>query len=138
ALHRFDLISIAAIGQGVLNALGFVILLSAGYGIVAIALWQLAVSLLNGAFLYKATFKVYPQLELMLQLPGRELTRRFGSYSLFLFLNAVAGQVIYYTDNLVIGAALPISAVTLYALGYAPTQYLAQILSSLVVTFLPT
>src|SRR6266498_1314245 len=137
ALHRFDLISLAAIGQSVLNAVGLVILLGSGHGIVAIALWQLSVGLLTGVFLYKMARRVYPQLALFFRVPGRDLMRRMGSYSLFLFLNAVAGQVIYYSDNVVIGAALPISAVTLYALGFAPTQYLGSILSSLAVTFLP-
>jgi O-antigen/teichoic acid export membrane protein len=137
ALHRFDLLSIAAVGQSLLTSAGFVILLGRGYGIVAIAFWQLVVGLLNGVFLYKTTFRVYPQLTLMFHVPKRDLIRKFGSYSLFLFLNAIASQVIYYTDNVVIGAVLPISAVTFYSLGFAPTQYLRQIVASLATTFLP-
>jgi O-antigen/teichoic acid export membrane protein len=137
ALHRFDLLSIAAIGQSVLNAAGTVILLSRGYSIVAIAAWQLIVGVLNGAFLCRTALRTYPQLTLIFRPPGRDLIQKFGSYSLFLFVTAVASQVIYYTDNVVIGAFLPMSAVTLYALGFAPTQYLNRIISSLSVTFLP-
>jgi O-antigen/teichoic acid export membrane protein len=137
ALHRFDLLSVAAIAQSLLTSAGFVVLLGRGRGIVALALWQLIVGLLNGLFLYKAAFRIYPQLTLTFRAPGRELMQKFGSYSLFLFLNAVGSQVIYYTDNVVIGAVLPVSAVTLYALGFAPTQYLRQIVASLSTTFLP-
>jgi len=137
ALHRFDLLSIAAIGQSFLNAAGTVILLGRGYSIVAIALWQLGVGFVNGAFLCRAAFKVYPELRLIFRIPGRDLIQKFGSYSLFLFVTAIASQVIYYSDNVVIGAFLPMTAVTFYALGFAPTQYLNRIISSLSVTFLP-
>jgi O-antigen/teichoic acid export membrane protein len=137
ALLRFDLLAISAVGLNTLNAAGLVILLGRGRGIVAMALWQLFVGLMNAIFLYKSTFRVYPQLSLLLRPPGRELIRKFGGYSLFLLVNAAAGQVNYHADNIVIGAVLPVGAVTLYALGFAPTQYLRQIVSSLAVTLLP-
>ena len=137
ALLRFDLIAIAGVALSALTAAGFVVLLRGGHGIVAMACWQLVVGSLNAVFLYRSTARVYPQLRILLRPPGRALVRQFGGYSLFLFISAVASQVIYYSDNVVIGAALPISAVTLYALGFAPTQYLRQIISSLAVTFLP-
>jgi len=137
ALLRFDLLAISATGLSALNAAGFVLLLGRGHGIVAMALWQLFVGLLNGAFLLASAFRVYPQLKLFFRPPGRDLVRKFGGYSVFLFVNAAAGQVIYYTDSVVIGATLPVGAITVYALGFAPTQYLRQIVSSLAVTFLP-
>src|SRR5262249_51128776 len=137
ALHRFDLMSAAAIGAAFLTSAGTVFLLGHGYSILGIALWQLIVAAMHCAFVYKLAFRIYPQLTLLVRPPGRELIHKFGSYSLFLFLNAVAGQVIYYTDNIVIAAALPITAVTFYALGFAPTQNLRQIVSALAMTFLP-
>lgn len=137
ALHRFDLISVAGIGQAVLNAAGVIVLLGSGHGIAAIALWQLIVGVVSGGFLCKAAFRVYPELTLSWRPPGRELIQKFGSYSLYLFLYSAAGQVIYYTDNVIIGTVLPVSAVTLYALGFAPTQYLGQILSAISVALFP-
>lgn len=137
ALHRFDLINIAGIGQALLNAGGVVVLLGSGHGIASLALWQLIVGLMNGAFLCRAAFRIYPELRLRWRTPGRELVQKFGSYSFYLFLLAAAGQVIYYTDNVIIGAVLPISAVTLYAIGFAPTLYLGQVLSAISVTLLP-
>jgi len=137
ALHRFDLLNIAGIGQALLNAAGVVVLLAYGHGIASLALWQLVVGLMNSAFLCRAAFLIYPELRLRWRPPGRALVRKFGSYSLYLFMLAAAGRVIYYTDNVIIGAMLPISAVTLYAIGFAPTQYLGQLLASVSVTLLP-
>jgi O-antigen/teichoic acid export membrane protein len=137
AIHRFDLISSITAGQSILNAAGLVFLLGRGHGIVAMAAWQLLLGVLAGAAQLILAFRIYPQLRLVLRIPDKQLIRKFWSYSFFLFIIAISGQVIYYTDNIVIGAALPVSAVALYAIGCAPTQYLRQIISSLAITFMP-
>jgi O-antigen/teichoic acid export membrane protein len=137
ALHRFDLLSAVGITRTALNGCGMVVLLQRGGGIVAIATWQFFVAIVTGTMQYIWALRTYPELKLQLRIPDRELLQRFWSYSALLFIIAISGQVIYYTDNIVIGAVLPITAVTLYAIGFAPTMYLQQIVSSLSVTLLP-
>ena len=137
ALHRFDRLTAASTFRTLMNASGLVFLLRRGHGIVAIAAWQFLVAVASGALLCTFAFRTYPELKLLWQVPERDLVRKFWGYSTLLFLIAISGQVIYYTDNIVIGAVLPISSVTLYAIGFAPTQYLRQIVASLGVTFMP-
>jgi O-antigen/teichoic acid export membrane protein len=137
ALHRFDLLSTVGISRTVLNALGVVVLLERGHGIVAIAAWQLFVAVATGMMQYLWALRTYPELKLQLNLPDRALIQKFWGYSASLFIISVSSQVIYYTDSLVIGAILPITAVTLYSIGFAPTMYLQQVVSSLSVTLLP-
>ncbi len=137
ALHRFDLLSAVGISRTTLNGLGMVVLLERGNGIVAIAAWQFFVAVVTGMMQYICALRTYPELKLQLRLPDRALLQKFWGYSASLFVIAVSSQVIYYTDNIVIGAVLPITAVTLYAIGFAPTMYLQQVVSSLSVTLLP-
>src|SRR5262249_36958475 len=70
ALHRFDLMSAAAIGAAFLTSAGTVFLLGHGYSIVGIALWQLIVAAMHCAFVYKLAFRIYPQLTLLVRPPG--------------------------------------------------------------------
>jgi O-antigen/teichoic acid export membrane protein len=137
ALHRFDLICFVTIGQTMSTACGLVILLRAGHGIVAMASLQLVIALFASAALAILAFWIYPELSISPKLPKKHIIRELWSYSFFLFLIAAAGRVIYYTDNLVIAAFLPISAVAFYAIGANSTEYLRNILSSISVTFLP-
>ena len=137
ALHRFDRLSAVGMFRTLVNAGGVVFLLQRGHGIVAMAAWQFLAAVTTGALLCALAFRTYPELKLLWGVPDRDLVRKFFGYSTLLFIIAIGGQVIYYTDNIVIGAVLPISSVTLYAIGFAPTQYLQQIVGSLGVTFMP-
>jgi O-antigen/teichoic acid export membrane protein len=137
ALHRFDLISSVGMAQTVSTAWGLVILLRRGHSIVAMASLQFVIALLASAALAILAFWTYPELRISLKAPQKPIIRELWSYSFFLFLIAAAGRVIYYTDNLVIAVALPVSAVTFYAIGANVTEYLRNILSSIGVTFMP-
>jgi O-antigen/teichoic acid export membrane protein len=54
-----------------------------------------------------------------------------------LFVIAVSGQIVYYTDNLVVGAFLSAAAVTFYSIGGRFVEYLGQLGASLTQTFMP-
>ena len=62
-------------------------------------------------------FRIYPQLKVVFSRPDRRTLQKLWNYSFYAFLINVAIQVAYYTDNLVVGAFLSPSAVTLYAIG---------------------
>jgi O-antigen/teichoic acid export membrane protein len=69
--------------------------------------------------------------------PDHITLHKLWNYSLYAFLIAVAIQVTYYTDNLVVGAFLSPAAVTLYAIGGILINYARQIVSSMTTTFTP-
>jgi O-antigen/teichoic acid export membrane protein len=136
-MHRFDLITAVAIMQSVLSAAGLFVLIRSGHSIVAIALLQLTMTVLGSLSLLLLALRTYPQLRVSFDLPDKHIVRELWSYSLLLFMIAISGRIIYYTDNLVIAAFLPVSAVTFYAIGGNLVEYLREILSSLAVTFMP-
>jgi O-antigen/teichoic acid export membrane protein len=49
----------------------------------------------------------------------------------------IFGQVIYYTDNIVVGAFVSVAAVTFYSIGGSLIEYLRTVVASLTSTFMP-
>ncbi len=137
ALHRFDLISGVSIGQTILRSAGVVWLLVGGHGILALALWELTVVLAANLTQMWVCFRSYPELALSFRYPGKRLLQDFAGYSVWVFLQHIFGQVIYYTDNLVVGAFVSVAAVTFFSIGGSLIEYLRTIVASLTVTFMP-
>src|SRR6202022_1735245 len=77
------------------------------------------------------------RLKVVFTRPDRPTLTKIWNYSLYAFLINVAIQVVYYTDNLVVGAFLSPAAVTLYAVGGILIGYARQIVSSMTTTFTP-
>ena len=137
ALHRFDLLSIVNVLTSVMRAAGYVLLLRAGYGILALALWDVINALTTNALQVVFAFRTYPQMKVFFGRPSRETIRKLWGYSLYSFLINVAIQLVYYTDNLVVGAFTTAAAVTLYAVGGFLINYARQIVASMTTTFGP-
>lgn len=137
ALHRYDLTSGISILQTCARAAGWVFLLRSGHGILSLALWDLCTSLLAQGVTIYLCFRIYPQLRIAFGRPDRATLAKLWNYSFYAFLINLALQVIYYTDNLVVGVFLSPSAVTLYAIGGLVISYSRQIVSSMTTTFTP-
>jgi O-antigen/teichoic acid export membrane protein len=137
ALNRFDLTSGVSITQTVFSALGIVWVLEKGHGIVALALVQLVVSLILNAVTVLLCFRVYPDLRISFRFLDLGILKPFWKYSFYLFIIGVTGRIIYYTDNLVVGAFLSAQAVTFYAIGGRFIEYLGELGASLSQTVMP-
>lgn len=137
ALHRFDLLSGVMILQTLLRASGVVWLLRTGHGLLSIAGWELCVSLLGNLLLLTLSFRIYPELRLSLRNPSKEILRGLWKFGSYLFLGHLFYQVIYYTDNIVVGAFISVGAVTYFSIGGSLSDYLRQILVSMTGTFMP-
>jgi O-antigen/teichoic acid export membrane protein len=137
ALHRYDLTSSVSILQTCARAAGIVFLLRSGHGILSLAIWDLGTSIIANSATIILCFWIYPQLKIVFGRPDRITLAKLWNYSLYAFLINVAIQVVYYTDNLVVGAFLSPSAVTVYAIGGLVINYARQIVSSMTTTFTP-
>jgi len=137
ALHRFDLLSTVTMTQTVLRATGVLWLLGHHHGIVALALWELTAALLGNTLLTTLCFRTYRELRVWLGVPSRQILSKFWAYSSYIFLINLFQQLIYYSDNLVVGAFLSASAVTFYAIGGNLLEYLRMVIASLTTTFMP-
>jgi O-antigen/teichoic acid export membrane protein len=81
--------------------------------------------------------RLYPELRIQLAKPKRETLRKIWSYSSYTFLITIAVQLVYQTDNLVVGAFVSTAAVTFYAIANSLCRYVTQVISSMSSTFTP-
>ena len=137
ALHRYDLTSSVTILQTCVRAAGVVFLLRSGHGILSLAIWDFCTAIVANSVTVTLCFRIYPRLKLIFGRPDRATLQKLWNYSFYAFLINVAIQVVYYTDNLVVGAFLSPAAVTLYAVGGILIGYARQIVSSMTTTFTP-
>jgi O-antigen/teichoic acid export membrane protein len=137
ALHRYDLISGVLILQTCARAIGFILLLRSGFGILALVLWELGTSIAADTAIIVVCFRIYPRLKIAFGRPHRDILQKIWGYSSYVLLINVAVQVVYYTDNLVVGAFMSPAAVTLYAIGGVVIGYARQIVASMTTTFAP-
>ena len=67
------------------------------------AFWDLCIAVLANTAIVFLCFRVYPRLKVVFTRPDRATLAKIWSYSFYAFLINVAIQVVYYTDNLVVG-----------------------------------
>jgi O-antigen/teichoic acid export membrane protein len=137
ALQRFALVSCVTVIQTLLRAGGAVWLLQSGHGILGLAIWEFTVTLLANASLAVLCFRVYPELRISLRRPDAAILRQFVNYSSYVFVIHCAQQLIYYTDNVVVGVFISAGAVTFYAIGGSLLDYLRQVVTSMTQVFMP-
>ena len=137
ANHRFDLLSYITVVQTLIRASGVLLILWSGRGLVALAGWELTVLALVAVVTTGLALKVYPFSRVRLGKPDMTVLRRIWSYSFATFIFMVAVQIVTNTDNMVVGAFLSVSTVTLYAIGGSLIGYAQQVSGALSGTFTP-
>lgn len=115
-LQRFDLINLVSIANTLLGAAGIVIVLEAGGGPIGIVAVNLAVMLLMQVPSIGLIRRIAPELGLSLRGVSREMARRITSFSSSVFMVQVGGRMESQTDEIVVGAALPVALVAPYNL----------------------
>ena len=137
ALNRYDLQSYVTLIQLAVRVIGVVAVLLAGRGIVAIAFTELLAAVVSNGLLVYLARTIYPELKIRLTKPRWGVLREIWSYSIYAFLIIIAGQLIYQTDNLVVGAFVSTAAVTFYSIGNSLCRYTQQFLYAMTTAFTP-
>jgi O-antigen/teichoic acid export membrane protein len=137
ALNRYDLQNYVILAQTALRVIGVIVALRTGHGIVAIALVELVAALFGNLMLIWVARRLYPELRIQLKKPKRETLQQIWSYSWYAFLTTVAVQLVYQSDNLVVGKFVSVSAVTFYAIANSLCRYTTQVVGSMGSTFVP-
>jgi O-antigen/teichoic acid export membrane protein len=137
ALNRYDLQNYVNLVQTAIRVIGIVAVLRSGHGIVAIAVCELVAVLAGKLLQVWIARRLYPELRIQLAKPKRETLRKIWSYSSYTFLITIAVQLVYQTDNLVVGAFVSTAAVTFYSIANSLCRYVSQVISSMSSTFTP-
>jgi len=137
ALNRYDLQTYVSLLQTAIRVIGVVAVLRTGHGIVAIAVCELIAVIACNILLWCITRCIYPELQIQLKRPTGKTLKRIWTYSSYAFLTTVAVQLVYQTDNLVVGAFVSAAAVTYYAIANSLCSYASQAVSAMGATFVP-
>jgi O-antigen/teichoic acid export membrane protein len=128
-LQRFDLINVIGISGTLLTAGATVAVLLLGGGPVGMVAVSIPITLLMQVPMIWFIYRSAPELRFGWRGASRGLVRTVFSFSSSVFVIQVSGQLRAKTDEIVIGAFLPIIAVTPYALAHKLSD-IAQSLSS--------
>lgn len=136
-LQRFDLSGQMEIGIGLIRVVGIYLALRAGFGLVALSLIQLGVSL--GRTLGAAWFsrRLYPALQIRLDTWDASALRQIFSFSAYATLLLFSSSLILYSDSVVIGSFLPIGLITYFAIAGNLVDYTRSIVRGISTTLTP-
>jgi O-antigen/teichoic acid export membrane protein len=115
-LRRFDLANLITITGTLASAVGTVVVLRSGYGVVTMTAVTIVITVamqLPSIWLIR---RAAPELRVRWRAASRQRLRTVAAFSSSLFVVNVAGQLNAKTDEIVIAGFLPIAAVTPYAL----------------------
>jgi O-antigen/teichoic acid export membrane protein len=115
-LQRFDLANVVGLIGMTLFTISTVGALLLGYGLLGMVAVNIPVTLITQIPAVWLIRRTAPSLGFGLRGASRKLLKTVTSYSSVLFVINVAGQLQTRTDEIVIGAALPLASVTPYSI----------------------
>jgi O-antigen/teichoic acid export membrane protein len=127
ARQRFALNNTVAIFVALLSGLVTYIVLASGHGLVTLVASTTAVGLSSYAGYAWTARRAFPALRIRPSAFDRGLVRDVTAFSIYLFIIDIAVQIGFNLDNVVIGAALGTSAVTVYAVSLRLADYQRQL-----------
>jgi O-antigen/teichoic acid export membrane protein len=137
ASERFDVVSAVSIVAEVTRAALVWWLLSHGYGLVALSVLALAITLVQYAAYLVAAKALHPRLGIAFRYVDRTIGSELLGFSLYRFVWIIANQLVFYSDALVIGIFLGASAITPFAIAGTLINYGRQIVFLVIDPFYP-
>jgi O-antigen/teichoic acid export membrane protein len=142
-LRRYDIANVVNSVFLLLRAGLIVLVLSVGYGVVALALVQFIVALAGGivSVLVSARLLRNRGIDFAWRLPkGKRLlamARRIFGYGAYSLLHSLGQKIAFSSDAIVVGIVLSVQAVTPYSIAGSLIQYVRTLLASTGKVFIP-
>ena len=137
ALNHYGTLSTAAILQGLVRAVGTVVLLRAGYSLLALAIVELTASVLAESLIVIRSLQRYPELRIRFRVPDRATRLQLTAYSGSLMLVQMFARAAQYSQTLIVGAFISVSAVAFFAVGHVLVESVRQVLLTISPVFMP-
>lgn len=136
ALQRLDVTSRRNLIFGTVNAVGAVVLLATGHGLLAIVGFGLVVDAAALVWFVRTVQRLLPGVSLRPRLDRSTLVLlgRFGGLK---FANQLSTQSVYHLDKLLLGVLASVSAVAWYAVPVLIAQRLVSVVGNVASAFLP-
>ncbi len=131
AIHRFDIAKTLEVAEEIGKTLVYVLLLTYGYGLVALAVTMIAFSLarnLIGVFWLK---RLHPEVQMGRRFVTGETVRALFRYSRVSFGVAIAWMILFNSDSILLGLLASTAAVGVYAPGAQLMLYVRHLVNAL-------
>jgi O-antigen/teichoic acid export membrane protein len=136
-LQRIYLVSRVGILFSVGRAIATYVLLTTGYGLVALSVLNLVLSLANAALVVHYCRVYLPELPLRPARPVRAEVLKLLNYGKYVLLSNIGDKIVFATDALVIGIFLPIAALTPYAIAGTLIGHMRSVVMAMAQVFNP-
>ncbi len=117
AHERLDVANRLTIAHLLLGLALTALALVAGYGVLAVGVVNASVTLLVHVFRFVAARRIVPSLRLAFGLFDPRYLREVRRFSLYMSVNQLSRRLALKTDEIVVGAFLPLAAVSAYSIG---------------------
>jgi O-antigen/teichoic acid export membrane protein len=128
--QRFDLYNLSGISSSILRALLIVLALHWGYGIIAVAVATLIVSVFSLVFNGFLVRWADPGITIDLKRTNWRRMKELASYSFYSFLSSTGEYLRFYTDSVVIGRVLTIALITPFSIASRLMDYFKSVLGA--------
>ena len=136
-LHRFDLGNVISAVGTLLTGVATVIVLLLGGGVLSMVAVSAPITLLMQVPSVWMVNRIAPELKFGWRGARRALVRKVVSFGSPLFVRQVAGRLETKTDEIVIGAFLPVSAIAPYAVARRLSEWASLLTQQFVKVLLP-
>jgi len=137
AHQRYDISNGIAITRQIIYAISVILLLKHGFGLLDLFMLNFVLSILTFLISYSLVALKYKLVHFHLKLYSIKMLKTAYHYSVYAFLNNLAGQGLLNIGSLVIGTVLGVEFVTYYALANKISGIIGQTVGSIVGISLP-
>ena len=136
AIHRFDISAKIEMSIACLQIVLTVVLLLLGYGIAAIVLMRVCVSLAGSVIAYSCIKRLLDDFHFAFTF-RKNLLRKVFSFSMYSFLSNIAAVIYSHSDKIIIGAFVGAAQVTFYSIPMMLVRRLTAMSSRISVIIFP-
>lgn len=136
-LQRFDLVNLLNTTSTILYSAATVGVLVLGGGVLGMMIANIVLSLAMQVPSVYLINRVAPEMKFTWRGAEWRYVRKLGSFSLYLFIQQISHRLETKTDEITIGAFMPISAVTPYALARRLSEMAGLLTDQFTKVFLP-
>ncbi len=137
AHQRYDLTNAIGIIRSLIYAAMVVLLLKHGFGLLSLFMLNLILSILTMLISLYLVAAKYKLINIRLHMFNVDMLKMAYKYSIFAFLNNIAGQINSSIGNILIGTIISVGFVTYYALALKINMVIVQAISAIVGITLP-
>jgi len=137
ASERYDAVGAVSTLNPLLRAVLIVLFLKNGYGVITLAVINLAISIASYVAMGMLARRLCRPVRLSVRLASWPMLKELFSFGIFRFIWIVGNQMIFYTDSLVIGSFLNAAAIAYFTIASSLINYGRNFVEQVADTFYP-